>query len=108
MFTANTYLGITVRQAFYAQNLQKSYEVVLPSPFYFYFYFFATSTAYGPWKFPGQGLNLSRSCDLCHRCSLAHSCDHARSLTHCATVGTPPFPFYLFIYFDRQDIDLLK
>ena len=55
------------------------------------------------WKFLGQGLNLSCSCDLCHRCgnavSLTHCTgpgwnlhghrDNARSLTCCATGGTP-------------------
>ena len=35
------------------------------------------------WKFPGQGLNPSCICDLCHRCS------NSGSLTYCTTVGTP-------------------
>ena len=35
------------------------------------------------WKFPGQGLNLSFSCDL------RHSCGTARSLIHCTKAGTP-------------------
>ena len=39
------------------------------------------------WKFPGQGLNPSLSCNLCH------SCGNTGSLTHCTTVGTP------FLYF---------
>ena len=38
---------------------------------------------HGIWKFPGQGLHLSCSCNLCH------SCGHARPLAHCATSGTP-------------------
>ena len=35
------------------------------------------------WKFLGQGLNQSCSCNLCH------SWGNVRSLTHCTTVGTP-------------------
>ena len=36
------------------------------------------------WKFLGQGLNLSPSCDLCL------SCSNTRSLTHCAGPGIKP------------------
>ena len=36
------------------------------------------------WKFPGQGLNLSCSCDLCH------SCGTCRSLTQFAGQGIEP------------------
>ena len=36
-------------------------------------------------KFPGQGSNLS------HSCNLHSSCGNARSLTHCTIVGTPLF-----------------
>ena len=39
---------------------------------------------HGVCKFPGQGLNLSCSWDLCH------SCGNARSLTHCAGRGIEP------------------
>jgi len=39
---------------------------------------------HGIWKFLGQGLNLSPSCDL------HHSCSHTRSLTHCARPGIKP------------------
>ena len=35
-------------------------------------------------KFPGQGLNMSHSCYICHRCS------NATSLTHCAKLGIEP------------------
>ena len=35
------------------------------------------------WKLPGQGLNLSHSCDLCH------SCSNARSLNPLRQVGDP-------------------
>ena len=59
------------------------------------------------WKFWGQGLNLSYSCDLCHSCSNARpfnllpwardqthnlavtKATAVRFLTHCATKGTP-------------------
>ena len=40
----------------------------------------------GIWKFPGQGLNPSHSCDLCH------SWGNAGSLTHCARPGIKPLP----------------
>ena len=36
---------------------------------------------HGIWKFPGQGSDLSHSCDL-HQ-----SCSNTRSLTHCAKPG---------------------
>ena len=36
------------------------------------------------WKFPGQGLNLSRTCNLCH------SCSNAGSLNHRAGLGIKP------------------
>ena len=51
----------------------------------------------GIWKFPGQGLNPSCSCDLCCSCSNARSFTLAsaatqatviRVLTYCATLGT--------------------
>ena len=47
--------------------------------FYFYFLFFLLFLA-TPWlmEFPGQRLNPSQSCDLCH------SCGNTRSLTLCA------------------------
>ena len=35
----------------------------------------------GMWKFPGQGLNPSHSCDLNHRCGTA------TPPTHCAALG---------------------
>ena len=37
-------------------------------------------------KFPGQGWNMSCSCDL------HHSCDRIRSLTHCTRPGIKPAP----------------
>ena len=45
------------------------------------FYFGCT---HGIWKFLGEGLNLSRICNL------FHSCGNARSLTHCAGLGIKP------------------
>ena len=47
------------------------------------FFFFFLRLTYGIWKFLGQGLNPSHSCDLCCHC------DNAASLTHCTTVGAP-------------------
>ena len=35
--------------------------------------FFFNGCTRGTWKFPGQGLNLTHSCDLCHSCSNAGS-----------------------------------
>ena len=57
----------------------------------------------GIWRFLGQGLNLSHSCDLCRSCGNTRSFNpvcpvHASGatqataviiLTHCTTVGTP-------------------
>ena len=51
-----------------------------------FFLFFFFSHAHSIWKFLGQGLNLSWSCDL------LHSCSNARSLTHCAWLGIEPAP----------------
>ena len=48
--------------------------------FKFLLSFFSSCTC-GPWKFLGQGSNLSHSCDLCH------SCSNAGSGTHCARLG---------------------
>ena len=62
--------------------------------FFFFFFFFLFGLTLGIWKFPGQGSNLSCSCDLCH------SCSNTGSLTYCATAGTPqPAPFELFSIF---------
>ena len=35
----------------------------------FWFGFFFNGRNHGIWNFPGQGLNSSLSCDLCHSCS---------------------------------------
>ena len=71
----------------------------------FYFIFFGHT--HDTWKLPGQGLNLSPRCDLCHNCGNTESFnplnwarDWAHTsvgtqvaavefLTHSATVGTP-------------------
>ena len=45
----------------------------------FFFLFLGGGHAYGMWKFPGQGSNLSHSCDP------SHSSDNARLLRHWAT-----------------------
>ena len=70
----------------------------------FFFFFFNGCTHGGIWKFPGQELNLSHSCDLgCswsnsgsfnHRAvrtcaSIATQAAAVGFLTHCATAGTP-------------------
>ena len=52
-----------------------------------FFFFFSFHTPQGRWKFPGQGLNLS------HSCNLHDSCSNAGPLTPCATVGTPTSDF---------------
>ena len=53
-----------------------------PSRSLFYLFAFLAN----PWhiEFPGQGLDLSCSCDP------SHSCGNARSLTHCAGPGIKP------------------
>ena len=50
-----------------------------------YYYYSVSLFWLQPWSMevPGQGLNLSCSCDQCH------SCSNGKSLTCCATVGTP-------------------
>ena len=53
--------------------------------FFFFFFFFDHTLSI--WKFPGQGLNLSLSCSLCH------SFGNTGSLTYCTTAGTPNFYF---------------
>ena len=45
--------------------------------------FFLNVHTRGIWTFPGQGLNSSRSCNVCH------SSGNARSLACSTTVGTP-------------------
>ena len=57
--------------------------------FFFFFSFFTSSCTHGIWKFPGQGSNLSNSCN-----PNQHG-DTARSLHCCTTVGTPVFPLFL-------------
>ena len=80
------------------------------------YYFFCCPP--GIWKFLGQRLNLSCSCDLCHSCgntrsfnslcqawdqihisaaTRAHCRENTGSLTHCATVGTPGI-YYFYLY----------
>ena len=72
-----------------------------------FFYLFFYVCTHGMWKFPGQGLNLSSSCDLCHSRSSGtsfHPLSWASngtpasaavwataviSLTHCTTAGAP-------------------
>ena len=46
------------------------------------------------WKFPGQGWNLSHSCDLCHNSG------NTGSLTHCAGLRIEPAP--------QQQLELLQ
>ena len=75
-------------------------------PIVFFFFLFYGCTC-GVWKFPGQGLNPSHSCDLCHSCSnveffnplcwagdwtCAFTVPWAGTigfLTHCTTAETP-------------------
>ena len=58
----------------------------------FVFHSFFSSTQ-GTWKFPGQGWNLSCSCNL--HCS----CGNAESLTYCATAGILTVSFLIFFPF---------
>ena len=78
----------------------------------FWFCFVLYDLTHGIWKFPGQGLNLSCTCDLHHSCSNAGSFNpllwarapnhtsavigaaEVRFLTHCATAGIPHLPIY--------------
>ena len=54
-------------------------HVSFPGIFCIFFSFFSHTCS--TWKFPGQELNPSCSCDL------RHSCSNTRSLTHCAGLG---------------------
>ena len=49
-------------------------------------YTYFNDCSYGIWKFSGQGLNLSCSCDLCH------SCGNASPFTQCTGPGIEPEP----------------
>ena len=74
-------------------------------PFFLWFFFFF----FFHWKFRGQGLNLSQSCDLYHSCGNSGPLTHcagpgikpappqrqARSLAYCTTAGTPFFIFFV-------------
>ena len=53
------------------------------------FVVFVFSHNHSTWKWPSQGVNPSRSCNL------QHNCDNAGSLIHCGTVGTLRVVFYL-------------
>ena len=78
--------------------------------FFFFSFFFFFCHTHGIWKFPGQGLNLSCSCDLCHICSNAGSftyCtglrirltstrDNTGSLTHCTHSRNSLFDFFIY------------
>ena len=79
-------------------------QLLIPSLFFF-FLFWCTHII---WKFPGQGLNLSHSCDLHRSCGNAihlihclgqgsNPCCHrnARSFRHCATAGISFIVFFL-------------
>ena len=48
-------------------------------------------------KFPGQELNMSHSCDLCH------SCGNAESLIPCTTAGIP-----ICVLFDDSHSDMYE
>ena len=68
----------------------------------FFSFFFFSGHTHGTWKFPGQGSNLSWSCNLCYSCcnarlfkpctrpgiKLAPPQTQGRSLTHCAIART--------------------
>ena len=78
-----TFLPSFVICGLFDSSLSDMYEVTSHFSFFlfvFFFSFFFGST-HGIWKVPGQGLNLSCSCDLCH------SCGNARSLTNCISPG---------------------
>jgi len=80
--------------------------------FFFHFY----GHTHSIWKFLGQGLNLSHSCNLCHSCSKAkyfnslhwawdwtHTSRATRAAvvgfcTHGATAGTPPTVCFSFLF----------
>ena len=53
----------------------------IPNPFFFF-----NGLTHGIWKFPGQKVNPSHSCDL------YHSCNNTRSLTYCTRLGIEPTP----------------
>ena len=54
--------------------------------FFFQMRFFLNDCTHSIWKFSGQRLNPSHSCDL------HHSCSNAGPLTHCAGLGIKPAP----------------
>ena len=77
------------------------YKITLDYAFTITFFFFLNGHTHSIWKFLGQVLNVSHSCDLHHSRSNARSFNPlhwagdqswvtaVRFLTHCATVVTP-------------------
>lgn len=72
------------------------------SSYDFLFLFLFYDCTHGIQKFPGQGLNLSHSCDLYHSCGNIRSfspmepgprIEAVRFLTYCTTVETHSFDF---------------
>ena len=92
-----------------------------PMFFYWVLYFF-NGDAHTTWKFPGQGLNLSHSCNLHCSCGTSGSLNPLCSardgthtfavtqatalgfLTHCATTGSP---FYWVLDSSSQNFCLV-
>ena len=66
----------------------QSFQIFVWETCFFLFPFFSCTCDI--WKFSGQGLNLSCSCDLCH------SCSNTRSLT------TVPQQKLLFLFFKKN------
>ena len=73
----------------------------------------ASPATYG---FPGQGLTLSHSCDLCHSYWMLDPLTHCtvtqttvvKFLTHCATVGTPTPAYFMFNSYSPGSFICLK
>ena len=88
----------------------------------FSFFLFFLRPQHSMWRFPGQELNLSCSCNLWHSCSNARSFNLLHQawdqthtsvatgtttvgfLTHCTTVGTPSLQYFQNSYYSATEI----
>ena len=96
--------------------------LTLSLKYIFSFSLFFLRPQHSMWRFPGQELNLSCSCNLCHSCSNARSFNLLHQawdqthtsvatgtttvgfLTHCTTVGTPSLQYFQNSYYSATEI----